>query len=505
MTRQAVGAGIVCGDQTAGDITARMEVLTLRRCIIGLVTFLMAFSSVKLAAITVSLAIGGSALALGLGNVSGQPVLGQTLLLEIPLLGIDEGVPALECFRIRAPSAEIESGFVLRNAQIQIQTERNQARLVLTSSSAVREPVIEFSLAVGCGFGLSKDYLLLTAEPSKIALPLQPTRPTILPPPEPPAVKTDAVRPQKAESLAVSSTTTLRLVADVTLEKLARQRYPLQPKAREKFIRMMRQANPELVQIDELIVGGSELQIPPGLPVRREPTSKTESKSAPATRPEKVSRTPAPATASKPTKPTRDMLVLGHPGQKNAAELLSEAERLTTLLVEQTNAQAAADDKLTQLEGSFKILQKHAIALENRIHAIEAERQAEKLAPKPASFDFFELLLAILAGGAIGGLSLYFYDRVQSRRESQLNKSGEDVFNTGNRRGSELPTEPLNLQNSDGLPWQKRNQVSRPSIAGEASGKQLLNTEKPQQPLKPPEAAPSSSTPQNDFDFVSKP
>jgi hypothetical protein len=439
----------------------------------------MAFSSLKLVAITVALAMGGSALALGLGNVAGQPVLGQALLLEIPLLGTDEGVPALECFRIRPPSAEIESGFVLRNAQIQIQTERNQARLILTSASAVREPVIEFSLAVGCGFGLSKDYLLLTAEPSQITLPSQPAKPATLPTSEPPAVKTDAVKPQKAEALAVSTTTTLRPVADVTLEKLARQRYPLQPKAREKFIRMMRQANPDLANLGDLIAAGSELHIPPGLPLRRENGNKPESKAATELNP--AAGQPAPTTRAavlKPAKPNRDMLVLGHSGQKSAAELLSEAERLTILLVEQTNAQTAAAEKLTQLEDRFKDLQKHAQLLENRIQAIEVARQAEKLAPKPASFDFFELLLAILAGGALGGLSLYFYSRIQSRRESQVSKAGDDAFNTG---------------------------VPLPSIAKETVGKQGLTTEKPEQPLKPPETAPLPPSPQNDFDFVSKP
>ena len=38
--------------------------------------------------------------------------------------------------------------------------------------------------------------------------------------------------------------TALRIEADVTLEALAMQKYPAQPKAREKFMRMMAQANP---------------------------------------------------------------------------------------------------------------------------------------------------------------------------------------------------------------------------------------------------------------------
>ncbi|MBI5922287.1 MAG: hypothetical protein HY847_11670 [Betaproteobacteria bacterium] len=458
----------------------------------------------KFALIGSLLAVSGSVLALGLGNVSGQPVLGQALLIEIPLLGIDEGVPAPECFKIRPPSAEIESGFVLRNAQIQIQTERNQAKLVLTSASAVREPIIEFGLAVGCGFGLSKDYLLLTSEPSKVALtlPAPSAKPATLPISEPPSAGTETVKPQKNESPATETAASLRIVTNSTLEMLARQRYPLQPKAREKFMRMMKQANPELANTDELIAAGSELRIPPGLPVRREPGSKPVSKATAARQPAPTSR-PA-ASVLKPAKPNRDMLVLGHSGQKSAAELLSEAERLTALLVEQTNVQAAAADKLTQLEDSFKALQKHTNVLESRLNAIEAERQAEKLAPKPASFDFFELLLAILAGGAIGGLSLYFYNRIQSRRESLLHKASDETLSSGNRTKSGSSPDSLNLQYSDGLPWQQRNQASRHSVAQEASGSKDSASEKPEQTLKSPESVPQPSSPQNDFDFVSK-
>jgi len=463
----------------------------------------MAFSSLKLALIGISLAVSNTALALGLGNVSGQPVLGQPLLLEIPLLGTDEGIPALECFKVRPPAAEIESGFVLRNAQIQIQNERNQARLVLTSASAVREPVLEFGLAVGCGFGLSKDYLLLTAEPLKIALPTQPTAPVIpTVSSEPTVAKTDALEPRKPES---STSSTLRLVADVTLEQLARQRYPLQPKAREKFIRMMMQANPDIEKADNLITADAELQIPPGLPVQRRNANRPESKTVAVPKPSAVQPAAEPrvvAAVAKPVKPNRDILVLGHSGQRSAAELLSEAERLTALLAEQTNAQMAAADKLTQLEDSYKALQKRAGLLENRINAIEAERQAEKLAPKPASFDFLELLLAVLVGGALGGLSLYFYTRFQFRRESRLSKASEEDSNK--RLGSGLASVALNDRDAGGLPWQQGQPTARQPSANAAGGGNGSLAENSAPQPKAAESALQPASPQNDFDFVSK-
>lgn len=456
------------------------------------------------------------ALALGLGNVSGQPILGQSLLIEIPLLGTDEGIPPLECFRIRPPSAEIESAFVLRSAQLQIQGERNHAKLILTSASAVREPVIEFGLTVGCGFALSKDYLLLTAEPSRIPLPSQPIKLPALVSEESPDKLTDIPKPPKPVLPATSADKLLRVEGEATLAKLARQHYPLQPKAREKFIRMMTQANPDLIQADGLIAAGSELQVPSGLPVRRQGAYRPQPKLAPATD-QPVSQ-PAPpaspqtASAKKPAatsaNPHHDLLVLGAPGQRNAAELLAEAERLTTILIEQTTAQNAAAEKITQLEDTLNALKKNINGLENRLTTIEAERQAEKLAPKPVSLDFVELLLAVLAGGAIGGLTLHFYNRIQPRRDHELKKPSGLPADKGGQPPSMASSAPLKAQQSEGLPWQKGYEPTRKTTSKEADGASPeMGEEHKLQPLpgETSKSAQQPATPQNDFDFVTKP
>ncbi|MCX7170011.1 MAG: hypothetical protein NTY41_06870 [Proteobacteria bacterium] len=476
----------------------------------------MTLSLWKFATLSLLLAATGGAQALGLGNVSGQPILGQPLLIEIPLLGTDEGIPELECFRIRPPTAEIESAFVLRNAQLQIQGERNHAKLILASASAVREPVIEFGLAVGCGFALSKDYLLLTAEPSKTALPSQQIKLPGLVPEESPGKLTDIPKPAKPVLPVPLTAKRLPIEGEATLTDLARQRYPLQPKAREKFIRMMTQANPDLIQADGLIPAGSELQVPPGLPVRRQGAYRPQSKLAaatdqPVTQPA-PSISPQTANAKKPpatsAKPHHDLLVLGAPGQRNAAELLAEAERLTTILIEQTTTQNAAAEKITQLEDTLNALKKNINGLENRIATIEAERQAEKLAPKPVSLDFVELLLAVMAGGAIGGLTLHFYNRIQSRREHEFNKSRGESADSEGQRPSMASATPLKAQQSDGLPWQKGYEPKRKTTSWEAGGTSPeMGEEHKLQPL--PEGTTKSAqqpaTPQNDFDFVTKP
>ena len=200
--------------------------------------------------------------------------------------------------------------------------------------------------------------------------------------------------------------------------------------------------------------------------------------------------------------------MLGPPGQRNAAELLAEAERLTSVLIEQTTAQNAAAEKITQLEETLSALKKNIIGLEYRLNAIEAERQAEKLAPKPVSLDFVELLLAVLAGGAIGGLTLHFYNRIRLRREQELKKPSAESADREIRRASMTSSTMPRAQQSEGLPWQKGYEPTRKTASKEAGGTSPeMGEEHKLQPL--PEETPKSAerpvTPQNDFDFVTKP
>jgi hypothetical protein len=107
------------------------------------------------------------ALAIGLGSVSGQAVLGQPLHIEIPLLGTSGERPAAECFRVRPPQVATEPGYALKSARIEV-VGKGGARLVVTTAAPVREPVIEFGITVACGFDLTKDYLLLSSPPARV-------------------------------------------------------------------------------------------------------------------------------------------------------------------------------------------------------------------------------------------------------------------------------------------------------------------------------------------------
>lgn len=394
----------------------------------------------KTAGLTLAALATGNAWALGLGEATGQVVIGQPLRVEISLLGTDGNLPAASCFRVRPPVADIGSEFALHNGNIQVVRERGATKLVVTSTTLIREPLIGFAIAAGCGFELSKDYVLLTVfsgdngtevappqpaqrptlpkvtESAPSALPASSTAPTSAPVTTRPSKLAAAHRtaPPPKTMAATSSDQTLRVGADATLEDLARQRYPLQPKARKKFMRMMAEVNPGLNANDAVIAAGSELQVPKGLPQRRTGPYLGEGAT---TKPAQAAGAPvvAPSSVVKRAPTGKDRLVLGA-GEMSEAKLLAEAERLTAILIEQTKFQDAVTETITKLEGTYSEVQRRYASLDNRVKRIEAERLAEMQAPKPASFDFFELLLAVLSGGVIGGLLLYSFQRQRLRR-----------------------------------------------------------------------------------------
>lgn len=364
------------------------------------------------ASAALGLATAGPALAIGLGNASGAVVLGQPLRIEIPLLGAVGELPTSDCFRVRPAQVQTGAGYALKAARIEVVGAPGQARLLVSTVAPLREPVIEFGITVSCGFDLTKDYVLLGSPPVIAPVVAAPALPVV-----PVTAAAVAAPPSKAPSAA---TTTLEpsspVASDTTLAALAQRNYPLQPKAREKYVRMMREANPELDAATP-IGAGTQLSIPAGLPLRRIGPYRPEAKAAtPAAAPAAVARPTVVDVVAPPrieTLPAGDVLRLGVAPSRSPAELLAEAERLAEVLVQQTQMQDEIAESLTRLEGTFNGLKQHYVSMEARLASIEAERLAEKAAGKSRSQvnGLAELLLAVLAGGALGGLGLHAYKR----------------------------------------------------------------------------------------------
>ncbi|HMT81779.1 MAG TPA: hypothetical protein PKD66_15525 [Azonexus sp.] len=115
------------------------------------------------------LALSGSVSAVGLGELRGQPALGERIQLEIDLLGSDTQKLDASCFRLVQPAGGGDFPW-LKKATLRV---RKGARPVLeiASDTPLREPIVQLAVQVGCGLEVSRDYILLASPQSDTSLP----------------------------------------------------------------------------------------------------------------------------------------------------------------------------------------------------------------------------------------------------------------------------------------------------------------------------------------------
>ncbi len=130
-------------------------------------------SIIRLLPIALGLTVCGQAVALGLGELRNQPVLGEPLRLQIELLGDNKTWPDERCFRLIPPPATDELPW-LKQASFRVRPGKPPL-LELTAAQYVNEPVLQLSVQVGCGHEVTRTYLLLASPPrQQAALDAQP-------------------------------------------------------------------------------------------------------------------------------------------------------------------------------------------------------------------------------------------------------------------------------------------------------------------------------------------
>jgi hypothetical protein len=303
---------------------------------------------------------------------------------------------------LRQPSSDVGSDFAARNGHIEVVNDHGRVKLVVTTSVAVRDPVIGFAVAAGCEFGLSREYTMLVGFPTA------------------PAVET--VRTEAPAAPAPRAEPAARAPGETTLNDMARQKYPSQPRARERYIRMMLKANPELSDRDIPIAAGTELHEPQGLPERRTgpyrakaPVAPAEAVEPPAKPAAAAEPPPPPAPAPKPQRAAKkgnDRLVLGTAPETKESVLLAEAERLTNVLLEQSKTQEEMVANIATLEANYNKLHEELITMQAQLAHAEAERiEAQKAADYSRFAKTLDLVVAVLGGGALGGIVLRLFER----------------------------------------------------------------------------------------------
>lgn len=126
-----------------------------------------------------ALLLSGHVSAVGLGELRGQPVLGEVLRLEVLLIGAEKQRVDASCFRLVQPVSPDDLPW-LRQASFAIRKGADYA-LEIHSTVPLREPLVQMTIQLGCGHDISRSYMLM-ASPVKdrAVLPTVPVRQEVI-------------------------------------------------------------------------------------------------------------------------------------------------------------------------------------------------------------------------------------------------------------------------------------------------------------------------------------
>lgn len=114
-----------------------------------------------------ALAFSGAASAIGLGELRGEPVLGERVVLKADVLGAENaGALDASCFRLIRPLGGDQLPW-LRQASLRLERGK-PPQLVITASERLRDPVFKVALHIACGHEVHREYTLLASLSSAV-------------------------------------------------------------------------------------------------------------------------------------------------------------------------------------------------------------------------------------------------------------------------------------------------------------------------------------------------
>jgi pilus assembly protein FimV len=110
-------------------------------------------------------------LAIGLGPVTQQSALGQSLRIVVPVIVSPGEDIAAECFRLGASDREVDGVPQLAFGRTSLERTSAGAQIVITNARPVNDPVLRVTVQAGCESPVRREYVLLM-DPPPIETPL---------------------------------------------------------------------------------------------------------------------------------------------------------------------------------------------------------------------------------------------------------------------------------------------------------------------------------------------
>lgn len=177
----------------------------------------------RLAVSLLALILSERVFAVGLGDMRGQPVLGESIKLEVALLGVEKQKLDAACFRLAQPASSDGLPWLSKAAM----AVRGGASPVLEirTEAPLREPLMQLTLRLGCGHEVSRDYILMASpatvrEAAPLAAPVATASALEKPGVAPVERRTPRVRPP-APAAAVDEEAPVKLTPRNTVRRAA--------------------------------------------------------------------------------------------------------------------------------------------------------------------------------------------------------------------------------------------------------------------------------------------
>ncbi len=108
--------------------------------------------------------LAGQATAIGLGELRGQPALGERPRFEVDILGAGTGSLEPGCFKLTQPASDDGLPW-LKQASFSVR-RGNPPVLEIRSNTPLREPVLAVAVFVACGHDMVRKYLIFASPPT---------------------------------------------------------------------------------------------------------------------------------------------------------------------------------------------------------------------------------------------------------------------------------------------------------------------------------------------------